>query len=101
MLLVDIVTHLKTRISIPDFLYKGKAVAFYRCLGIVVQLILSGIVFSARHSKTWPAKASSISIIPAVCFENMNATNDLGFGDFADFAQNFTAKSTRKLCQFC
>ncbi|KAF4629501.1 hypothetical protein G7Y89_g8651 [Cudoniella acicularis] len=94
MLLMGIITHLNTLISIPDFLYKGKAVAAYRCFGIACQTVISGIVFSARHSKTWPAKAQSLAILPAACFENMNATDGLGFSDFVTFAQNVTAGST-------
>lgn len=91
MLLMGIITHLNTLINIPDFLYKGKTVAFYRFFGICVQLILSGFVFSARHTKTFPSKASSLAIMAAACFENMNATDDLGFSDFFTFAQNVTS----------
>lgn len=94
MLLMGIITHLNTLINIPDFLYKGKIVAFYRFFGICVQLVLSGFVFSARHTKSFPSKASSLAIMPAACFENMNATHDLGFSDFFSFAQNVTDVTT-------
>lgn len=91
MLLLSAVTHLNTLINISDFIYKGKTVATQRLIAIFVQITLSGIVLSARNSSTFPSKASPLSILPAACFENMNATNYFGLADFATFAQNVTA----------
>jgi hypothetical protein len=93
MLLMSIITHLNTLINIPDFLYKGKTVATYRLIGIFAQFVLSGIVLSARNTSTFPSQPSSLAIMPAACFENMNATQDLGFSDFVGFAQNVTMGS--------
>lgn len=94
MLLMGIITHLNVLISIPDFWYKGKTLALYRCSTICIQLILTGFIFSARHTKSFPSKASSLAIMPAACFENMHATDGLGFSDFVTFAQNVTSGVT-------
>jgi uncharacterized integral membrane protein len=93
MLILSAITHLNTLINIPDFIFKGKTVATQRLLGIAVQLGLSGIVLSGRNTSTFPTKASALAAMPAACFENMNATDSVGFGDFIDFAQNATAGS--------
>jgi hypothetical protein len=94
MLLLSAITHVNTMISIPDFITKGKTVATYRLIAIFAQLILSGIVLASRLTKTFPSKPSSLAIMPAACFENVNATDGLGFSSFVDFAQNVTTGST-------
>jgi hypothetical protein len=51
---------------------------YYRIIGILAQIALSGIVFSSRVSQNFPAKASSLAILPAAYFENMAAASNLG-----------------------
>jgi hypothetical protein len=94
MLLLSGITHLNTLINIPDFIYKGKLVAANRLLAIAVQLVLSGIVLSSRNTKAFPSKPSALGVLPAACFENMNALDSLGLQDFADLAQNVTGAAT-------
>jgi hypothetical protein len=93
MLLMGIITHLNALISIPDFLYKGKLVGFYRFAGILAQLVLSGIAFSARDTKGFPSVPSTLAIMPAACFENMHALKDFGFADAVSLYQNITTSS--------
>ena len=94
MLLLSGVTHLNTLINISDFIYKGKLVAANRLLAIAFQLVLSGIILSARNTKAFPSKPSALGALPAACFENMNALDSLGLQDFVDLAQNVTGADT-------
>jgi hypothetical protein len=93
MLLLSLVTHLNALVSIPDFFHKNRVMAAFRLVGFVVQIALSNIFLSARNSTQFPYTASSLAILPAACFENMDAIHDLGAGDFLDFAQNITTGS--------
>ena len=90
MLLLSAITHLNTMINISDFLFRGTWVGLQRLLSIAAQLIFTGIVLSARNTHTFPSKPSALSIMPAACFENMEAMSSLGLGDFIDLAQNVT-----------
>ncbi|ORX95219.1 hypothetical protein BCR34DRAFT_669504 [Clohesyomyces aquaticus] len=90
MLLLSAVVHVNTFVNVPDYVYKGPAAALFRVIAICIQVILSGIILSARNSNKFPTKASSLAIMPAACFQNMNATDLLGFGDLVDAAQNIT-----------
>jgi hypothetical protein len=94
MLLLSIVTHLNALIAIPSFFHKGKNIATLRVLAIAAQVILTAMIFSARHSVKFPTKASSLAIMPAACFENMNATDLLGFDDLIDIAVNLTSPAS-------
>jgi hypothetical protein len=93
MLLLSGITHLNTLINISDFLFRGKTVGFQRLGSVLAQLACTGVILSARNTHAFPSKPSAISIMPAACFENMNATSSLGLGDFLDLAQNVTATS--------
>ncbi|KAF2798838.1 hypothetical protein K505DRAFT_371395 [Melanomma pulvis-pyrius CBS 109.77] len=94
MLLLSGITHLNTLINIPDFVYKGKLVAANRLLAIAFQLVLSGIILSSRNTKSFPSKPSALGVLPAACFENMNALDSLGLQDFVDLAANVTGAAT-------
>jgi hypothetical protein len=92
MLIFSAITHLNSLLNIQDYIYKGKLVALIRITAVAVQYALSAVVLSGRNSKTgFPMEASSLSVMPAPCFLNMNAARDFGFGDAIDAAQNFTA----------
>lgn len=93
MLILSGITHLNTLINISDFLFRGKTVGFQRLGSILAQLACTGIILSARNTHTFPSKPSAVSIMPAACFENMNATSGLGLGDSIDLAQNLTSPS--------
>ncbi|KAF1999762.1 hypothetical protein P154DRAFT_213404 [Amniculicola lignicola CBS 123094] len=93
MLMLSAITHLNTLINISDFIYKGKSVAFQRVLGIALQIILTGMVLSARNTSTFPTRAGPQGILPAACFENMNATTLLGLSDFKDLTNKVTANN--------
>ncbi|KAF2738611.1 hypothetical protein EJ04DRAFT_509484 [Polyplosphaeria fusca] len=94
MLILSAVTHLNSLLSIQDYFYKGRVVATYRVIAIAIQCSLSAIVLSGRNTtsgkSSFPSKASSLAIMPAACFLNMNATSYFGFGDALDAAQNAT-----------
>lgn len=94
MLLMSSAVHLSSLINITDFISKGRRVAISRILPIVLQIVLTGIVFSARNSNHFPHDAQSLAIMPAACFENLDAQNWLGLGDLVDFAGNVTTNTT-------
>lgn len=96
MLLLSAVTHLNTLVSISDFIFKGKLVATNRLIAVITQLVLSGIVLSARQTKSFPSNPNALGVLPAACFENMDAMKGLGFGDFADFTSNVTGIGTNR-----
>ncbi|KAG9227951.1 hypothetical protein BJ875DRAFT_490563 [Amylocarpus encephaloides] len=88
MLVMGIITHLNTLMNVPDFLHKGKFLAFYRFLGMTIQIILSGLVLSARLTKTFPSRAGPLAILPAACFQE--AGSGLGLSALGDLAANAT-----------
>jgi hypothetical protein len=100
MLILGAAIHICTLISIPDFFYRGKSVAIYRVIAIGFQFVYSGMILSARNTSYFPTTASSLAILPAACFENMNASNLYGFSDAAGFAQNITSTNTTNATQF-
>ena len=91
LLLLSAVTHLNPLVTIHDYVYKGKTIAFSRIAAIAVQYGMSVTALSARNSKSFPSKASSLAIMPAACFENMNASNNLGLDDFFNTAANLSS----------
>ena len=90
MLLLSAITHLNAFVSISDFIFKGKSVAINRLIAIVIQLVLSGVVLSARNTEGFPSKPGALGALPVACFENMNAMHSLGLEDFANLTQNVT-----------
>ena len=90
LLLLSAVTHLSPLFTIHDYLYKGKTIGVYRIAAIVIQYIMSVMALSARNSKSFPSKASSLAIMPAACFENMNASKNLGLDDFFNTTANMS-----------
>ena len=94
MLLISVVVHLNSLIMISDFIFKGKAIAFSRIASIALQLILTGIVFSARNTSIFPFEPQALAIMPAACFENTNATSSAGLADFVNLASNITTNAT-------
>lgn len=73
---------------------------YYRIVGILAQIALSGIVFSSRVSQNFPAKASSLAILPAACFENMAAASNLGLSNIINSIEAIANNETASLTQF-
>ena len=92
MILMSIITHLKTLLNAPHFFREGYVlVAILRLVFIFATVVFGGILFSSRNTAVFPADAGSLSILPAACFENKNGSQGLGFGEFAsDIASNTT-----------
>jgi hypothetical protein len=90
MLILSTVTHMNPLIVIHDYFYKGKAIAGYRIAAIITQYGMTTVALSARNTNSFPSKASSLAIMPAACFENMNASNNFGLDDFYSTATNIT-----------
>ncbi|RDL41337.1 uncharacterized protein BP5553_01316 [Venustampulla echinocandica] len=91
MLVMGIVTHLNTLVSVPDFFTKGKIVATYRVILIIIQMALTGVALSARHHTSFPLDPSGLAALPAACFANANAGDGLGFAGIIDVGANVTA----------
>jgi hypothetical protein len=94
MLVIGIITHLNTLISVPDFFTKGKVVATYRIILIIWQITMTGVALSARHHTNFPIEPSGLGALPAVCFANANASADAGYADLIDVATNITTGIT-------
>lgn len=93
MLLLSVIIHLTAMINISDFIFRGKKLAFARVAVIVFQLMLTAWVFSARNTSTFPFESNSLAIMPAACFENLNASDDLGLSDLSNLASNVTSNT--------
>jgi hypothetical protein len=78
MLLMSLVTHLNSIISISKFIHKGKHVATYRSLAMIAQIVLTGLIFQSRNSSDFPSTPNSLAIMPACCFMDLNSTDPLG-----------------------
>lgn len=75
---MSIVTHLNALINVAKFLPRGYLVASYRFVAMTATLGFAGVLFWSRNTKTFPAKASSLAIMPAACFEgNDEKSNEL------------------------
>lgn len=94
MLLMSFVTHLNTLVSIPTFIHKGKLLALYRCAALITQIVLISMIFSARNRAAFPTRPSSLAIMPACCFMNMNASDWLGLADAGEFVTHLNSTKT-------
>lgn len=90
LLLLSAVTHLSPLFTIHDYVYKGRTIAIFRIGAIAAQYGMSVTALSARNSNSFPSKASSLAIMPAACFENMNASSNFGLNDFFNTAANLS-----------
>jgi hypothetical protein len=79
---MSLVTHLNSIIGISKFIRKGKRVATYRCLAMIAQIVLTGIIFQSRNSGHVPSTPNSLVIMPACCFMDLNSTDSSGILDF-------------------
>lgn len=94
MLLLSVVVHFSSLVMVSDYLYRHTFVSLSRVLAILVQLVLTGILFLARNTAMFPFRPSSLAIMPAACFENTTVVETAGLANFIDFVSNVTTNAT-------
>ncbi|MCJ1476032.1 hypothetical protein MMC13_004697 [Lambiella insularis] len=83
MVSMSIVTHLNALINVAKFFPRGYLVAIYRFVAMTASLILTGILFWSRNTRTFPSRAGSLAIMPAACFEGSEKDSNTAFSNAA------------------